>query len=194
MNKKIDVVVNFIHENENSLIFKVAEESGLLVGKVMEKSLEILKSSIQTCEIIEKKIKINISKLEAKFPVSPEFLKSLDDETSTLIDSLVFRFTQMQDHIDKKIFPYLLINLKEDDEKASFIDKLRKLEKLGFLETDSFWIELRDTRNLLTHNYPTDYDFVAEQINLCFQKSKELLDYWCFLRKEIILRIPDVAN
>ena len=45
------------------------------------------------------------------------------------------------------------------------LDKLNRLEKLGFLGSVEHWQSLRVIRNRLTHDYPTDDALKAAYLN-----------------------------
>lgn len=110
---------------------------------------------------------------------------NLSDEMITQIDSLILRFAQMQDNIGKQIFPKILTLLEEDSNNLSFLDKLNKLEKLELLPSANFWKKLRETRNFISHEYPEDYEMIAEQLNTCVVQAEKLIIYWHDLRIKI---------
>lgn len=73
-----------------------------------------------------------------------------------LLDQLLFRFTKLQDALGQRLVPATLAALSEPFEDWSMIDRLNRLEKLGYLEVD-LWLRWRETRNRLAHEYP-DHD------------------------------------
>lgn len=73
-----------------------------------------------------------------------------------LLDQLLFRFTKLQDALGQRLVPATLAALSEPFEDWSMIDRLNRLEKLGYLDVDS-WLRWRETRNRLAHEYP-DHD------------------------------------
>jgi hypothetical protein len=83
--------------------------------------------------------------------------KSFDDNHIVVhIDSFIFRFIKLQDYLGKKIFPELLVKIDVEQNDMPLIDVLDRLEKIGLLPDSDRWIDYRDVRNKLTHEYPED--------------------------------------
>lgn len=80
-----------------------------------------------------------------------------DQDRLRLLDQLLFRFTKLQDAIGQRLVPATLAALSEPFEDWPMIDRLNRLEKLGFLEVDP-WLRWRETRNRLAHEYPEHAD------------------------------------
>jgi hypothetical protein len=55
------------------------------------------------------------------------------------------------------LVPATLAHLLEPDADRLMIDKLNRLERLGFIRLDD-WLQLRDLRNRLSHEYPEQAD------------------------------------
>jgi hypothetical protein len=70
-----------------------------------------------------------------------------------ILDQLIFRFTKLQDAMGQRLVPATLAAMSEPYEDWSMIDRLNRLEKLGYLEVDD-WLRWRGTRNWLAHEYP----------------------------------------
>lgn len=116
-------------------------------------------------------------------PISVDILASLPAEKLAFLDMMTTRFSKLQDIIGSKIFPLILELLQED--AITFIDKLNKLEKLGYIDDTNWWIELREIRNKLAHDYPDDQDSISTHLSLVLVKSTELLDFWQNLKNKI---------
>ena len=67
----------------------------------------------------------------------------------------------------------------------TFIDILNLFEKFGFILDATFWINLRQTRNAIAHEYPDHLEKLSVDLNAVYNQSKELLDYWAFLKNRI---------
>ena len=93
------------------------------------------------------------------------------------------RFGKLQDIIGSKIFP-IILNLLEE-EAVAFIDKLNKLEKLGYIDDANWWIELREIRNKIAHDYPDDHDLICSHISAVIVKAAELIEFWQKLKTKI---------
>lgn len=70
-----------------------------------------------------------------------------------LIDQALFRFIKLQDAVGERLVPATLSALSEPYEDWPMRDRLNRLEKLGYLDTDA-WLAWREVRNRLAHEYP----------------------------------------
>ena len=52
------------------------------------------------------------------------------------------------------------------------------MEQLELLPSASWWMDLRKLRNILTHEYPDDPVFLADNLNNAFIQAKRLLAFW----------------
>jgi len=91
------------------------------------------------------------------------------------INALIFRFSKLQDLIGAKIFRNYLEFSGFNSANTTFYDILREIEKEGIINIDN-WIELRELRNKIAHDYPQDLEDMLESINLFTAKSKELIE------------------
>lgn len=57
-------------------------------------------------------------------------------EQLRILDQFLFRFTKLQDAMGLRLAPVTLAFLLEPFEEWSMIDRLNRLEKLGFLKTE----------------------------------------------------------
>lgn len=92
-------------------------------------------------------------------------LRQLNDEAVQDWDQFVLRFTKLQDTMGSRLFPVLLEYLQEPYEDRSMLDKLHRLEKLGYLEQVDDWQILRAIRNRFAHDYPEDDAVKAAYLN-----------------------------
>jgi hypothetical protein len=76
-----------------------------------------------------------------------------DREKLRILDQLLFRFNKLQDALGLRLVPATLAALSEPFEDWPMIDRLNRLEKLGYLDVDD-WLRWRETRNRLAHDYP----------------------------------------
>lgn len=117
-------------------------------------------------------------------PISLENYFNINKIQSSFIDQLNFRFTKLQDTIGESILRGLLIKAEEDIDKMTFLDILNRLEKLEILDKNT-WLELREVRNEIAHEYSFNQDEVVNNINLIFQKTDELIAIYKKLEKTI---------
>ena len=91
------------------------------------------------------------------------------------IDQLVFRFSKLQDSMGHKLMTSGLILLGESAETLTMIDKLNLLEKLKLIEDKQRWLELRELRNQIAHEYPEEKQTQIEAVNLLFEAAPYLI-------------------
>lgn len=113
-----------------------------------------LKEAIQICEIHNQRMMYAIEKVKHHFPLDENKYQNLSFDDLSYLDQLIFRFSKLQDGMGTRLFPAILENLGEDVEGKPFIDLLTKMEKLDLLNDHKQWFKLRETRNLVTHEYP----------------------------------------
>lgn len=77
-----------------------------------------------------------------------------DPDLAERVDAFSARFGRLQDTIGDRLVPELLRQLLE--KPGSALDNLHRLEKLGLLESAEAWIEARNLRNRLVHEYIRD--------------------------------------
>ena len=106
-----------------------------------------------------------LAAIEPSLPLSAPALNALSDEAVQDWDQFVLRFTKLQDTIGARLFPALLDFLQEPYEDRPMIDKLHRLEKLGYLTQVDDWQALRAIRNRFAHDYPEDDALKAAYLN-----------------------------
>ena len=74
-----------------------------------------------------------------------------------------------------RLFPSVLLYLQEPYEDRPMLDKLHRLEKLGYLEESEQWQSLRMLRNRFAHEYPDDPDKNAAQLMLAIESVPSLV-------------------
>ena len=102
--------------------------------------------------------------------------EALDDfDKVKVIDSFIFRFIKIQDLMGNKLFREVLVALAEYQSSMSMLDVLDKLEKLELISSASCWMDYRNLRNVLTHEYPDNRDELIEGVQLALQVFQEML-------------------
>lgn len=74
------------------------------------------------------------------------------------------------------LFPSVLLYLQEPYEDRPMLDKLHRLEKLGYLEESEQWQSLRMLRNRFAHEYPDAPDKNAALLMLAIESVPSLVD------------------
>ncbi|MBI1954527.1 MAG: hypothetical protein HYS39_02850 [Proteobacteria bacterium] len=77
-------------------------------------------------------------------------------------------------------------NLGEDINNKSFIDRLYRLEKLGYIDKAEEWFIYRRARNAASHEYPEAPELMVKNLKEIIHLAKNLLDYWSVLDQKII--------
>ena len=120
-------------------------------------------------DIQSTRLKDALTQINKLIPLSAAVLANLPTDKLAFLDMLTTRFGKLQDIIGSKIFP-LILNLLEEDAVA-FIDKLNKLEKLGYIEDANWWRELREIRNKIAHDYLDDHDLICSHISVAIKSQ-----------------------
>lgn len=137
-----------------------------------------LNQAYQTCRMHLTRLEFAFSKIEGYFPISSETYQLITNEEMSYFDQFIYRFTKLQDAIGSKLFKSILINLGEDTQDLAFIDVVEKLEKLQIIRSAEEWFQLREIRNLLTHEYPFHEQEVLDDLNLLFNRYQLLVSNW----------------
>ena len=143
---------------------------------------ELCQAEIAICNIHQDRLEMAIEETQTLFPITVEKLAKISPSELSFLELMTSRFAKLQDTMGQKLFPQILKLLKEDLQNKSFLDYLNILEKIGALPSVEFWIELREVRNSVAHEYPDKPELTVEKLNLCRQKAKELLTYWAVLK------------
>lgn len=112
----------------------------------------------------------------AKRPLQIQDLTNIDKEERRILDQFAYRYTRLQDDMGARLFPAALRALGEDIRPMSVLDRLNRLEQLGWLASADEWIELRRIRNEFTHDYPELAEERFDRLRLAIQSAWRLLD------------------
>ena len=135
-----------------------------------------LTEAVQLCTIHSERMRFAWEKVKDHFPLDKEKYKQLQPEELSFMDQLIFRFSKLQDSMGGKLFPSILENLGEDIRELPFIDRLAKLEKLNVIGSADEWMMLRETRNIVTYEFPFVTDEMIEGLNLLGKHQQLILD------------------
>ncbi|MBF0219656.1 MAG: hypothetical protein HQL49_09030 [Gammaproteobacteria bacterium] len=104
------------------------------------------------------------------------WLKQLSVTERALLDAYLKRFASLQDYLGAKIFP-LLMNLSGIvTQKMS--DILIMVEREELIDSLSQWIELRELRNALEHDYPDDLTEALADLQRAISSFEQLQAYY----------------
>jgi hypothetical protein len=117
-----------------------------------------------------------LSTLAHLLPLSGDELQTMSDEDIQSLDQFVLRFGKLQDAMGNRLMPSILDYLQEPFENRPMLDKLHRLEKLGYLADSAQWQTLRAIRNRFAHEYPDDPDKNAALLNMAIYSTAELIE------------------
>lgn len=103
------------------------------------------------------------------------------------LEAFVSRFGRMQDTMADKLFPRWLLALAEVP--GSQIETLNRAERLGVLTSTERWLEMRNLRNCLVHEYMTDPAKFVEDLALAKEYSLMLIETYNCLRQDAMTRM-----
>jgi hypothetical protein len=144
-----------------------------------------LNEAVMLCTIHSERINFAREKIKTNFPLDKENYLRLKPEELSFFDQLIFRFSKLQDSMGGKLFPAILENLGEDINSLPFIDRLTKLEQLGIIPSAEDWMLLRETRNMITHEYPFITDEVIDGLNLLNKHCELIMEIWADIHNYI---------
>ena len=106
-------------------------------------------------------------------------------ESVKTIDAFIYRFVKLQDYMGEKLFKEILKRLLEYKENMSMLDVLSKLEKLEIIASEDRWLDYREVRNKLTHEYPDNEKDVLDGIKIALIHFKEIQVLICNIERYI---------
>ena len=101
---------------------------------------------------------------------------TLKPEKRAILDAYLKRFASIQDFLGAKIFSLLLEVAGINTNKMSEV--LSNIEKENIIDSLENWIELRDVRNELEHDYPEELQEALEDLKYCIDNFKQLESYY----------------
>lgn len=103
-------------------------------------------------------------------------LENLDKVDRRLLDQFAYRYTRLQDDMGTKLMPAVLRALQEDIARLSMLDRMNRLEQLGWLPSAEEWADLRRVRNEFAHDYPHTTVERYERFQLALTAAQRLLE------------------
>lgn len=122
-------------------------------------------------------------------PIDIEWVSALEHKPhcAEQLEAFVSRFGRMQDTMADKLFPRWLLALAE--KPGSQIETLNRAERLGVLTSTERWLEMRNLRNRLVHEYMTNAANFVEDLMLARECSLMLMETYRRLRLDAITRM-----
>ncbi len=151
----------------------------MMTEELRDKLMETLK----ICDVHYDRMMFAWTNLQERFPITKQNFLLITPMELALFDQLIYRFAKLQDSIGSRLFRQLLEALEEDYRGLPFIDILYKLEKLNLLDDAKDWIALRQTRNMISHEYPFPQNIQIEELNLLPDVVAKMNTIWSNLKE-----------
>src|SRR5665647_1828178 len=133
-----------------------------------------LQDAWRECERNAYHLRRAIDLLSPILPMTGEQFEHLTDEQIQTLDQFVLRFTKLQDAMGGRLYPAVLGYLQESFDERPMLDKLNRLEKLGYIQSAETWQDVRTIRNKLAHDYPDDYEKNAALVNIATEAATSM--------------------
>lgn len=129
-----------------------------------------------------------------QLPLDAHWVESLNEqpELAERLEAFVSRYGRLQDTLADKLLPRWLQALAE--KPGSQIEVLNRAERLGVLDDVTAWLEARQLRNRLIHEYMTNSTAFAEDLQLAESYSRMLLDTVARIRGDAMQRLNIPAS
>lgn len=152
-----------------------------------------LKDAWRECERNVYHLYRAVDSLNPILPMTGARFEHLSDAQVQTLDQFVLRFTKLQDAMGARLFPAILDYLQEPYEDRPLLDKLNRLEKLGYLQSAETWQDIRNIRNKFAHDYPDDGERNASLINVACDAAVAMYDMLAAIETKLKLDHPVVV-
>ncbi len=149
------------------------------------------RSAKTECDNHIQRLQHAINRTNDLFPLDHKTFDQLTADQVAFIDQLIFRFSKLQDTMGKKLIPSGLNLLGESVESLTMIDNLNLLEKLKIINSKQDWLELRELRNQIAHEYPDEKLEQLEALNLLHQSTAYLITLYQDFTRFVESKLPD---
>lgn len=102
---------------------------------------------------------------------------SLDTVQIAITDQYVYRFAKLQDLVGEKLVKLSLQYLQENTDRMPFLEILNKAQKIGLIDDPNKWVELRESRNQIAHDYAFIIDDIIDLFTDLLSKKELLTTY-----------------
>lgn len=146
----------------------------------------MLSEIIETIDINIKRAKADFEEISSWDDLTPEIFEN--NEKRRTVDSFIFRFIKTQDLIGEKLFKEILDKVGEYQRNMSFIEILDMAEKLEIINSADSWINFRELRNSLSHEYPSNETEIIKDIKLALVYFLEIMRIYENILKYVKLK------
>jgi hypothetical protein len=153
----------------------------------------VLEQARAACEAHREALTDALTDLEQRRLIVGD-LERLSKDDRRLLDQFAYRYTPLQDDMGARLIPAILRALGEDVATMSALDRLNRLEQLGWLPSAEEWSELRRIRNEFAHDYPQTPEERFDRLALALASARRLLEILAILNSKIEQRFPRVQQ
>lgn len=111
-----------------------------------------------------------------------------------LLDQFAYCYTRLQDDMGTKLMPASLSAMGEEIAPMPMLDRLNRLEQLGWLTSAEEWQQHRHIRNEFAHDYPETASRRYEHLVMAMESARKILSILDQFISKISKRFPDVAS
>lgn len=121
-------------------------------------------------------------------PVDADWTAAIanNPERGAIVEAFASRFARFQDRLGQKVAPGVLDALGE--RVGTVIDNLAQAERLGWVDDAEDWINTRNLRNRLVHEYIEDPVQLAADVNTAGLYTRIMRDSYARMRHAVISR------
>ena len=134
-----------------------------------------LQQAYAACRVHEEALRDAIDDLKQRKLVAAD-LDTLGKEDRRLLDQFAYRCTRLQDDMGAKLIPAALRALGEEIAAMPMLDRLSRMEQLGWLPDAEEWAELRRIRNEFAHDYPETMEERFERLQLANTSAQTVME------------------
>lgn len=119
-------------------------------------------------------------------------LERLSKEDRRLLDQFAYRYTRLQDDMGVRLMPAALRAMGEEIAAMPMLDRLNRLEQLGWLPSAEEWLDLRRIRDEFANDYPETPQERFDRLQLALDAARKGLDILANITRKIRQRFPEM--
>ena len=192
-----DSKINFVGElhqllGEQKIDLIISSDENRLIETEAKKGIELnldrikLQKYFNECDKHLQRIEEAYNDIKDIIPLTVQKYQILSKDEVQDIDQYLYRFSKLQDTLGEKVFKLLLDIYEPSSNNLPYLDLLNKLEKWDFLTDKKEWINLRNKRNQIAHQYDDEpYEMTHALNDILNQKD---------ILKSIYLRLKNKSQ
>lgn len=150
-----------------------------------------LQQAVATCRTHHQALGEALEDLRQRALTASE-LERLSKADRRLLDQFAYRYTRLQDDMGAWLMPAALRAMGEEITSMPMLDRLNRLEQLGWLPSADEWTTLRRIRNEFTHDYPETTAERFARLQLVLASARRLVEILTEIDQRIQQRFPDL--